>query len=90
MRTPSIPVALLMLSSFASAQETRRADILVADFEGDSYGDWKVTGAAFGPGPARGTLPMRRSAGARRRRRRASGSYPAPRIFAAMAAGTSR
>jgi len=32
-------------------------DILVADFEGKDYGDWKVTGEAFGPGPARGTLP---------------------------------
>ncbi|NQT17668.1 MAG: GH32 C-terminal domain-containing protein, partial [Planctomycetes bacterium] len=31
-------------------------DILIADFEGDTYGDWKVTGEAFGPGPARGTL----------------------------------
>ena len=33
------------------------ADILIADFEGPDYGDWKVTGKAFGPGPARGTLP---------------------------------
>ncbi|MBC8217138.1 MAG: GH32 C-terminal domain-containing protein [Planctomycetes bacterium] len=32
-------------------------DILIADFEGDDYGNWKVTGEAFGPGPARGTLP---------------------------------
>lgn len=32
-------------------------DILIADFEGQDYGDWKVTGEAFGPGPARGTLP---------------------------------
>ncbi len=32
-------------------------DILVADFEGETYGDWKTTGEAFGPGPARGTLP---------------------------------
>ncbi len=32
-------------------------DILVADFEGEDYGDWKVTGEAFGPGPAHGTLP---------------------------------
>ncbi len=31
-------------------------DVLVADFEGKTYGDWKVTGEAFGPGPARGTL----------------------------------
>lgn len=32
-------------------------DMVVADFEGTNYGDWKVTGTAFGPGPARGTLP---------------------------------
>ncbi|MHC4116911.1 MAG: glycoside hydrolase family 32 protein [Planctomycetota bacterium] len=32
-------------------------DILIADFEGADYGDWKATGEAFGPGPARGTLP---------------------------------
>jgi fructan beta-fructosidase len=32
-------------------------DIVIADFEGDTYGDWKVTGTAFGSGPARGTLP---------------------------------
>ena len=32
-------------------------DILIADFEGDNYGEWKVTGEAFGAGPARGTLP---------------------------------
>ena len=32
-------------------------DILVADFEGQTYGDWQVAGEAFGPGPAKGTLP---------------------------------
>jgi hypothetical protein len=32
-------------------------DILTADFEGKNYGDWQVTGEAFGPGPSRGTLP---------------------------------
>jgi fructan beta-fructosidase len=32
-------------------------DILIADFEGETYGDWIVTGEAFGSGPARGTLP---------------------------------
>ena len=44
---------------FACIPLTSRAadDILVADFEGPTYGDWKTTGEAFGPGPARGTLP---------------------------------
>jgi sucrose-6-phosphate hydrolase SacC (GH32 family) len=32
-------------------------DILIADFEGTNYGGWTATGTAFGPGPARGTLP---------------------------------
>jgi beta-fructofuranosidase len=32
-------------------------DILIADFEGTNYGAWQVTGEAFGPGPAKGTLP---------------------------------
>jgi fructan beta-fructosidase len=41
----------------AKAEEPIRADVLVADFEGETYGDWKVEGEAFGKGPARGTLP---------------------------------
>ena len=32
-------------------------DILIADFEGKDYGEWKVEGQAFGTGPAKGTLP---------------------------------
>ncbi|MBS1709676.1 MAG: 2,6-beta-D-fructofuranosidase, partial [Armatimonadetes bacterium] len=32
-------------------------DMLVADFEGSTYGAWKTTGTAFGQGPAEGTLP---------------------------------
>ncbi len=31
--------------------------IVFADFEGKDYGDWTVTGTAFGSGPAQGTLP---------------------------------
>ncbi len=34
-----------------------RADVLVSDFEGGNYGKWNVTGQAFGPRPAPGTLP---------------------------------
>lgn len=33
-----------------------RPPIILADFEGSDYGDWKVEGDAFGTGPARGTL----------------------------------
>ena len=35
----------------------RQPKIVLADFEGPDYGDWKVTGKAFGKGPAKGTLP---------------------------------
>ncbi|HYW78835.1 MAG TPA: hypothetical protein VE890_04625, partial [Thermoguttaceae bacterium] len=31
-------------------------DLLVADFEGGTYGDWKIQGTAFGQKPAPGTL----------------------------------
>jgi uncharacterized protein (DUF608 family) len=30
---------------------------VLADFEGDDYGQWKAEGEAFGKGPAQGTLP---------------------------------
>lgn len=33
------------------------ADLVFADFEQSTYGDWTTTGTAFGPGPAQGTLP---------------------------------
>ena len=42
---------LVLALSFA------RPDILVADFEQPTYGDWITTGTAFGSGPAQGTLP---------------------------------
>ena len=32
-------------------------DQILADFEGPDYGDWSLTGTAFGNKPARGTLP---------------------------------
>lgn len=34
-----------------------RPKIVLADFEGPDYGNWKVTGEAFGKAPAAGTLP---------------------------------
>ena len=37
--------------------ETPRPTIVLADFEGPDYGDWKATSAAFGKAPAHGTLP---------------------------------
>ena len=35
----------------------QRPDLVVADFETATYGDWMVAGPAFGGGPANGTLP---------------------------------
>ena len=32
------------------------ANILISDFQGGSYGDWKATGTAFGSGPVSGDL----------------------------------
>ncbi|MDP7134581.1 MAG: 2,6-beta-D-fructofuranosidase, partial [Planctomycetota bacterium] len=46
----------MILASPLGAQEAR-PDILIADFEGNTYGDWKTEGEAFGKGPAKGTLP---------------------------------
>jgi fructan beta-fructosidase len=42
---------------FCTMAVAAEPDVLIADFESDDYGDWKVEGEAFGPGPARGTLP---------------------------------
>ncbi|MBB5351448.1 fructan beta-fructosidase [Haloferula luteola] len=33
-------------------------DVIVADFDGGHFGDWKVTGSAFGDVPATGALPQ--------------------------------
>ena len=52
-RTAEVLSFLAVLSaSVAWAAE----DIVIADFEGKDYGEWKATGEAFGPGPARGSL----------------------------------
>ncbi|HUT35303.1 MAG TPA: GH116 family glycosyl hydrolase [Planctomycetota bacterium] len=41
--------------------EKPRETIVLADFEGETYADWKATGEAFGKGPAKGTLPEQQS-----------------------------
>lgn len=51
---------VLLVSSVSLAADTvafANDDIVIADFEGDTYGKWKAEGEAFGPGPATGTLP---------------------------------
>ncbi len=49
-------VAFASLAISISAFSQDRPDILIEDFEGETYGDWKTTGEAFGTGPARGAL----------------------------------
>lgn len=53
---PKRPLALLIWIGLASTVFAAD-DLLIADFEGDTYGSWKVAGEAFGPGPAKGNLP---------------------------------
>ncbi|MBI9018835.1 MAG: GH32 C-terminal domain-containing protein [Phycisphaerae bacterium] len=45
----------MIIATFAVASAAE--DIIVAEFEGTDYGNWKSTGEAFGRAPAKGTLP---------------------------------
>jgi hypothetical protein len=53
MKLSSLLLALLLCTAALHAAEP----IIIADFESDTYGAWKVEGDAFGKGPAQGTLP---------------------------------
>jgi len=44
------------LTTHSNGKDSVNDDIVIADFEGQSYGDWKATGGAFRMGPAFGTL----------------------------------
>jgi fructan beta-fructosidase len=48
---------MLAVAAVALLLAADRPDVLVNDFEADTYGPWTATGTAFGPGPAAGTLP---------------------------------
>ena len=50
-------VLFLATATGLFAQAPQRLDIIVADFEGETYGDWKVDGTAFGASPAHEALP---------------------------------
>lgn len=52
-----LALAVLFNLSFTAFAAENDVDIVIADFEGETYGDWKTTGTAFGDGPAIGTLP---------------------------------
>ncbi len=49
-------LAALSISPMGPPTTSAEEDILIADFEGETYGDWKTQGQAFGSGPAPGTL----------------------------------
>jgi len=49
-------VVLMFLFSTCVNLLAQRPDIVINDFEGKDYGDWKVSGEAFGPGPSDGAL----------------------------------
>lgn len=53
MRSTLTLIAVFTALTMAQAAD----DILINNFETNDYGDWKVTGEAFGDGPAHGTLP---------------------------------
>ena len=45
----------------AEGKDTAGDDIVIADFESDSYGDWEAVGEAFGSAPAKGSLSGQRA-----------------------------
>jgi fructan beta-fructosidase len=47
----------ILATAIATASLCAAEPIVLADFEGDTYGAWTAEGSAFGKGPARGTLP---------------------------------
>jgi hypothetical protein len=49
-------VAAVFVICLAAIASESHDDIMLAGFEGEDYGDWTVTGQAFGPGPAHGPL----------------------------------
>lgn len=66
-------VCCLGMTAGAFGEET--GDLLIAGFEGRDYGDWQVEGEAFGPGPARGTLPGQMQVSGYRGRRLVNSFY---------------
>ena len=48
---------VILVAGIATCLAEDVKDIVIADFEGKDYGEWKVTGEAFGAGPAQGSLP---------------------------------
>jgi fructan beta-fructosidase len=51
------PLACFLIFRATASLAEDRPDLVIADFEEETYGAWKPEGDAFGPGPAKGTLP---------------------------------
>ncbi len=47
----------LIFGAVANTAFAQTPDKTITDFEGVTYGDWKIYGTAFGTSPAQGTLP---------------------------------
>jgi fructan beta-fructosidase len=52
-----VAIVLAPTPLVAADDEQAGRDVIFADFEGDDYGGWQASGAAFGTAPAHGTLP---------------------------------
>jgi sucrose-6-phosphate hydrolase SacC (GH32 family) len=46
----------LLLSGMSCGAAWAADDVVITNFEGENFGDWKVAGEAFGKGPARGPV----------------------------------
>ncbi len=53
----SFQLVITALVSLVSISQLLAQDIVIADFERETYEPWTVSGDCFGPGPAAGTLP---------------------------------
>jgi sucrose-6-phosphate hydrolase SacC (GH32 family) len=56
-RRDAMRSAALLLLLACATRVGAAEDLLIADFEGDTYAGWTVEGTAFGAGPAHGALP---------------------------------
>ena len=43
---------LILVANFALLVNSSAADLMIGHFGRTNYGDWKMTGTAFNPGPA--------------------------------------
>ena len=56
----SLTLILMLIQAGPQCEAAAADDVLIVDFEAKDFGDWKVTGEAFGAGPASGTLAGQR------------------------------